>query len=263
MTITEYPENDADKIAAAFDPLTSVDVLRRLYAENVYDLNSALARNSSLPIDILAELLKKKDSDSSWLLLHSSTTFEQIRYLVKMVAYEDRKAVQACETVVELFDLLIQIEGYPSDFLSMLLCSPLVGREDFIIRAEFYEDFLVHWIIFADERFDVNSMDITLVEGLIDLEAISKNVNASCGLLGEIINLMSHLDYPFDAPYYNQNCPVNLAASHFAKTIDSQKWSPSRLVGFEPKFDAYLAEVHGDGPWAELPLAWKLKMVVE
>ena len=264
MTIVDYPEKIAYRSAAALDPLTPVSILRNLYAEGTYQLTSCLARNSALPLDIIADMLANKAEGSDWLLLNPSTTFDQALYITKLT-YPENEVIESCKTVIELFDSLISMEDERPSlawFLALVLRSPLVSEKEFKERAEFYEEELNHWLLFADSRFDVNSMDITLVEGSSDLEAISKNPNASSGLLAEIIALMPNLDRLFDAPFYNPNCPVPLAAAHFAETMEEHKWSPSILKNFEPRLDAYMGAAFGYGPWESLPLSWKLKMVV-
>jgi hypothetical protein len=263
----EYPTNQTDKLRAARDPLTPAGFLHRFYAEDSVELNRSLAMNFSLPSDIIEDMIVH--GTSAWLFLNPLLTFAQVQKIVRKKFWNTSRELKKCKTVIEMFDLLICTEDWDfssirSEPLSLLLRSPLVGTEEFRERAELYEKRLFHMIIFADARYDVNSMDITLVEDLEDFEGICQNINASTSLLTEVITFLKNSKVDFSSAVYdNPQYPVPLAAAYLLATIDFHKWSPSSLQNFEPRLDQYINTVFGEGPWKDLPLMWKLKAIVE
>lgn len=266
--VMEYPTRQVDKLRAARDPLTPVDFLCRLYAEDSIELNRSLAMNLSLPRDIVEGMMGHRTS--AWLLLNPLLTFTQAQKIIRRAFWSTSKELKTCKTIIEMFDFLICAEdemlsnSTRSESLSLLLRSPFVSTKEFRARAELYEDCLSHMIIFADARYDVNSMDITLVEDLEDFEGICQNINASTSLLAEVITFLQNSKENFSSAVYdNPQCPVRFSAPFFLATIDRHHWSPSRLQNFEPRLDQYINTVLGEGPWEDLPLLWKLKAIVE
>lgn len=172
---TDYPTQYIDKFLAAADPLTSPAVLRFIYAENSSELNQSLAKNPSLPQEIIEAMISGYGYSHMWLLPNPLLTFKQAREITMSMVDGCQKQLEACETITDMFDFLVNaggFEGRTDGFASLLLCSPLVSENDFLRRVEMYEEELIHSIIFADSRYDVNSMDITLVEGIDDFEAM-------------------------------------------------------------------------------------------
>jgi hypothetical protein len=267
----KYPSKQIGKLLAARDPLTPVAILRRIYAENFSDLDHSLTTNLSLPLDIVEDMITRTSSVPCYaLLLSPLATFKQARDIAKKTVMSASEELEACETVIEMFDLLTNIEdpsGWKSEFLSSLLCSPLVSTDDFKKRVELHEEMLARTIIFADARYDVNSIDLDLLKktrNFMDFDGIFRNINIAPSVLAELVAFLksSKLDFS-SAVYDNPQCPVPVSINYFLETIDDHYWSPSCLLNFEPRLDKYMGVLLGEGPWKDLPLLWKMKMVAE
>jgi len=295
------PVERYDMDSAAADPLSSPALLSRLFHDyesqdktEPYPLHfSALARNPSLSPQIFAALLVKlqeyedsfdvnlayMDDVRSYFFLNPLTTFEQVLSIV--ISSKTLRTVvedvnfEGCRTVVEIFDKLVPLVEVRSNyFLSRLLCSPLVSVEDFRIRlaTESIQRRLDNWIVFSSSHFIPTSDDYS--RALNDLSSMKSsdferglgvvhNENATPEFLREALEHAGGQDSVVGWAYENLNCPIELSARFHSENIEDYRWRPSFLHPFEHKVDKRLALTVGSGPWEDLPLSWKLRMIAE
>ena len=268
----EYPAGLDDQNRAALDPLTPAGVLRLLFVNS--DGLGSLASNPSLPHGIfvsLWETLEKIDPDLlDCFLPNPLTTFNHVLNIASEacgVEYEDMKHFTR---VVEIFDKIISLSYLDESrktaiFLIRLLSSPLIDTDEFRERAELLKNYLSLPEIVRDSRFDTNSLDFSKIQLTVGLAvSIIKNPNSQVEVLHKMERFLRSVNglTPVKA-YENLNYPIELSAHYHFEKLDTYKWSPTYLLNLEAKVDRYLAKTTDDGPWADLPLAWKLKMLAE
>jgi hypothetical protein len=294
------PTGSNDLMSAANDPLTPPAVLWQIFDDhNSHDVLgmtecyslAELAFNPALPVDLFSILLVKLKQAEDMLsvapmppmaydflsnfFLSPLTTFEQVLSIVcdsanlrDIVGLEE---LRSSRTVVELFDGLRPLLDFRHKyFMSMLLCSPLVSGEDFRARIDFKEQPLTLdlWNIVINSRFIPTPVDYerflkALVDGSLSnsVRSIILNENASPAFLVEVLGHAEDGYVLSNWVYQNLNCPIELSASFHLKNLESYRWRPSYVLGLKLKLDEYLTSMQGEGPWEDLPLSWKLKMV--
>jgi hypothetical protein len=294
------PISRTDLDHASRDPLSSPTLLRRLFYDYAnhdglvfhdYHLSN-LACNPSLPSDMLIPLLVSlKEVENKFPEKHMSlemlssffssplVTFEQLLDLIcnatnlKNVA--GVKELRSCNTAIEIFDGLVPLlETRRKLFLSKLLYSPLISDEDFQLRIldEEVKAKLDNWTIYSSSRFipsdaDYSSALDSLVQGSYaefdHALSILANVHSSAEFLAEAIRYAGGQESVELWIYENLNCPIELSAHFILKNMDEYQWRPSYLQAFNLKADEYLKKIQSDGPWEDLPLSWKLKIIAE
>ena len=296
------PEAGRDLDYAAGDPLTSPSMLWRIFRE--YDRGddsialdyirlSSLVSNPALSSDMFAALLikLKRGEDKhcseprlsmsydflSDFFINPLTTFEQILDIVinsvnlkGIAGLEDLRAVK---TVVELFDGLRPLLKYQHrEFLSKLLCSPLISDEDFHARIWLEEDGLPKlglWTIFSNQRFIPSAVDYErALKELSSFEfkaglSIVINENASPEFLVEALKHAGDRNTIEGWVHQNLNCPIELSASFHLEYLKTYDWRLSYLIKLEAKVDEYLNATSGDNGWSDLPLLWKFRIIAE
>ena len=292
------PISRTDLECASRDPLSSPALLRRLYYDykkqdgssfRDYHLSN-LARNPSLPSDIFVPLLVDlEDVEERFFSYPMSvemlssffsnplTTFEQVLGIVcnsanlrDLVGLE---GLRSCKTVIEVFDRLVPLFGFRHKvFLSRLLCSPLISREDFRSRIVDYEVKLKldNWIIYSSSRFVPNDADYrsalsSLTYGS-DLDfyyglGTIANENTSTEFLVEALGYAAGRESVETLIYENFSCPIELSAHFLLENIEDYGWRPSALLTLNLKANEYLTLTAGAGPWEDLPLSWKLRLI--
>jgi hypothetical protein len=299
-TIT-MPINSNDRTFAARDPLSSPDLLSRLYFDDfdevrrpnsyLYNL-SDLARNPSLSPDVFSALFVKlmeyesliPSQDSklyalSCLFLNPLVTFEQVLSIViranEIQQNVSSEKIKTCKTVIEIFDNLI-IFAKESDrgFFSNLLRSPMVTSKEFTLRVRNIElkEKLAYALLCSDPRFVPNASDYFFALSFINntdsssfghASAITANPHANPVFLAKIVGAAGGYSKARELAYANLNCPFELSAVFHVDNMENYKWRPSYLLGLEAKVNEHLTLISGEGPWEDLPLSWKLKIIAE
>jgi hypothetical protein len=292
------PMSRANRAYASLDPLSSAALLSRLYYDYageetsgayLYHLSN-LARNPSLPPEVCSALftnLMGYESSGpkqtphlaalSCFFVNPSTTFEQVlsivRYANELNHFVSVEELETCKSVIDIFDkMMIFATGRHRIFFSNLLCSPMVSDEDFIsrVRNTDFQNKLIYSTVYADPRFVPDAFEYVFASKFVDSEnarnfdravGIVTNPHADSVFLAELFaNAEGHIKIE-ELAYDNLNCPLELSASYHIENIESYKWRPSYLLELEAKVEARLTLISGEGPWEDLPLSWKLKII--
>lgn len=261
---SSLPTTNHEKYYAANDPLTAEYVLRDLYSKNYY---TTLARNPSLPIDLLNKLIYESKGiygfSASNLFYNSSVTLEQVLFLIKNEIGFTPDWMHKDLTVVEAFDAMVLNSQFcGGTFMPDLLCSPLVSLEDFRKRAESFQGFVEKQRVYSDSRFDVDNLKFNQYDSNL-LLAVLANKNASLKTLLKLTNQFDKSLNFDDVVFENLNYPIQFSAEYHRERLTSYKWRPTYLIGLDSKVNEYLVDIMGTGPWEDLPLSWKLEMIKE
>lgn len=295
------PRRGTEREYASRDPLSSPALLEKLYDDfsekGIWDIYpehylSDLATNPSLPPCVFIALFEKlkeygvahaKASSNpdvlSYFFVNPLTTFKQVinisQYFNNLNHWVDPLALDKCETVIELFDtLVISGQAKYSVFFSNLLCSPLVSAEDFMIRARNanFKHALLQLTVRSDPRFVLTSLDYRFALDFIDsrnpyksehARGVILNPNTDQKILTQVIHKVMKSEYLKKMVYDNLNCPFELSAAFHLDNLESYKWRPSYVLELEARVNKHLTFISGEGPWEELPLSWKLRMLAE
>ena len=294
------PMSRVNRAYASLDPLSSPALLSRLYYDYageetsgayLYHLSN-LARNPSLPSDVFSALFAKlmgyESSEPkqapqlaalSCFFVSPLVTFEQVlsivRYANELNHFVSVEELETCKTVIEIFDkIMIFATGRHRIFFSNLLCSPMVSAEDFISRVRniAFQNKLIYSTVYADYRFVPNAFEYVFASKFVDSEnarnfdravGIVTNPHADSVFLAELFaNAEGHIKIE-ELAYGNLNCPLELSAGYHTDNMESYKWRPSYLLELETRVNQRLTLTAGEGPWEDLPLSWKLKMIAE
>lgn len=297
------PVSFKDRTNASRDPLSSQALLSKLYYDYIEEENSEaylnhlsdLARNPSLPPQVFSAIFKKlREYDFpsfrgkpprldalSCLFFNPLTSFDQVLNIVcyfnELNHFVNEEEIRKCKTVIEVFDTLITFVNVSQRvFFSTLLCSPMVSDKDFRSRARNidFKHKINHWIVYSDPRFVPSSDDYKIAQDFATNQPSSDfrvdyargtfvNPNADPLFLAQIVKHTVGQKSIEEAIYNNLNCPIELSAKFHLGKLESYKWKPSYLLKLEIKVNERLTLTSGEGPWADLPLAWKLEMVKE
>jgi len=294
VTSFVLPRIGEDREYASSDPLTSSFLLSKLYYDfrqigiwGLYpDHLSDLATNPSLPPDVFSALyarLKEYETAHtttslskgglSYFFINPLTTFDHVldiaQHFNDLNHWANSVALQKCETVVEIFDILYDSpKSKHNVFFSNLLLSPFISAEDFNLRVR--KDTLYQFTnVCADPRFVPNTLDYEVALASLNswspyqsehAREIFANPNADPHVLTKVIHKAEGSFFLQKAAYDNLNCPLELSATFHLNNLTSYAWRPSYLLKLEAEVDGRLRQVSGEGPWGELPLTWKLNM---
>jgi hypothetical protein len=250
---------------ASTDPLTPVALLRELYELNDSEVWCDLAANPSLPLGILEELLAAKVFGLDLtLILNPQLTLMQVKALVSAALSVDLDALDRFESTIEIFDALMVTGAYKESyvFTSALLCNPHVSAEDFNVRVKLHAHVLNDEQFFADARLDMSNWAYFLNPNPWARRGLLHNPSIPPELLVHLRKKANRSSEP-KIGLSNLNCPIELSASYHLEKLDDYRWSPSYLLGLEAKVNEHLILTTGDGPWEDLPLSWKLRMLAE
>ena len=250
---------------ASTDPLTPVVLLRELYELNNIEVWCDLAAHPSLPLDILEELLVVKVFGlDSTLILNPQLTLIQVKTIVSSALSIDLDALDRYGSIIEIFDALMVTGAYKKShvFTSALLCNPLISAEDFNVRVKLHAHVLKDGRFFADERLDMSSWSYFSNPSPWVLSGLLHNPSISTELL-LCLRGLAKLSRESKIGLSNLNCPLDLSAWYHLERLAEYKWSPSYLLKLEAQANEYLALISAEGPWEDLPLSWKLRMIAE
>jgi disulfide bond formation protein DsbB len=292
------PKKSEEREYASRDPLSPPALLEKLYddfsEEGIWGLYpehlSDLATNPSLPPRVFIALFDRlkeygvahtqassNPNALSYFFVNPLTTFKQVisisQHFNNLNHWVNPLELDKCKTVIELFDTLV-ISGQAKHrvFFSNLLCSPMVSAEDLMIRVRdrSYKHMLLQMIACSDPRFIPTAIDYSFALASIDsrnpyhsehARSIIVNPNTDQGVLAQAIYKIMEFKYLKGTVYDNLNCPFELSASYHLDNLETYKWRPSYLLELEAKVEAHLTLISGEGPWEDLPLSWKLKMI--
>jgi len=258
----EYPENFHDKARAATDPLTHEYILRKIYADNNRLLDQALADNPNLPLDLLEKMVKKKDKVMlrSKLVRHPKISFDQTKFLVNKVLRVPYRFMKMHTTGLEIFDYLMLNGKFIRDayFASSILRHPEVSKKDYVDRVNLHYPTRFP-SLFSDNRYDPSTIVAPYYPAT--KQAIEMNPNSSAELLVAVTGPIVERYFMQENAVENLNYPIELSAAYHIEMLDYYKWRPSYVIALENVVNVWLKRVVGDGPWEDLPLAWKLKMI--
>jgi len=301
-TITDIvmPTGINDMIYASQDPLSSPELLAQIYnnfceqedtqgkyPDYVYDL----AGNPSLPPLIFSALFDQMNSrgsdadrgvyslpnELSCFFANPLTTFDQVLSIARCFNEKNHfvspLVLNQCDTVIEIFDkLVVHSVVNHSFFFAKLLSSSMVSGEDFRSRVRnTASNLLDGLIVCSDARFIPDEANYSFAKNFIDCgrfddeeraEGIVVNPNAEVPFLVDFIEFAAGRSHIEEIVYENLRCPIELSAHFHLDNLDKYIWRPTYLLALQSKVDGYLMGLDAGGPWEELPLSWKLKMIV-
>ena len=265
-----YPQTTTNMARAAADPLTSPEILWYLYSANQLKVTEILSKRPSLPPDLLAALMTRPLFSRGGHWLTRDISFEEVCDIVADLQLLNESEIGECSTAIELFDFLVnnyELDNIPPNQLTNLLCNPVASISDFRSRAALYSGYLMPNMLLRDSRFDVSSIIPDF--GPLDMVwttpfgVIGSNPSITPAQLTNIVRVARENNILPSKAYENLNCPIELSATYHTWFLEDYEWSPTILMTLDAKTNERLTVLQGEGPWEDLPLMWKLKMVAE
>ena len=267
MSRETFPSSAQDMVAAAADPLVPEPILRALARLDTYNINLALVTNPALPLDLLNSFVTLSRVELAIKAIpHPLITFDQVRHATQRHVTKFHPSLNAdylneCKTVGELIDYVATTEGPLENlpaFFRVLICSPFFNAEEFMDRV-FSLNLSLYGMFLSDARFDLNYIDYEFCSDSVMLSLV-QNPTLSEHFILNLLTLIDTKGYAAEELFYHPNFPIELSAEYHAAKLDTYQWRPSVTTMLESKCNTRLALFDNYDTWAELPLAWKLKM---